>query len=193
MSNIVATTIDAAYPVAGVDNDTQGFRDNFQIIKDGLTTAATEITTLEDSTAKLNAENNFNGTLLTDGTLNASTESFSSVGNVSSEQEISFTNGMYQSIRFAEEAAGTTISLTLSNFPSDGDRVAKFRLQFFGTEGEPVTVNFSALGGATIYKSPNWPANFLVDSPTNPIIVDFWSYDGGNSYVFGQYHGRFEP
>ena len=35
-SNIISDTIDAAYPIAGVDNDTQGFRDNFQIIKTGL-------------------------------------------------------------------------------------------------------------------------------------------------------------
>ena len=32
-SNIVDTTIDETYPVAGVDNDSQGFRDNFNIIK----------------------------------------------------------------------------------------------------------------------------------------------------------------
>ena len=33
-SNIVDTTIDDTYPVAGIDNDSQGFRDNFNIIKD---------------------------------------------------------------------------------------------------------------------------------------------------------------
>ena len=30
-SNIVDTTIDETYPVAGVENDSQGFRDNFNI------------------------------------------------------------------------------------------------------------------------------------------------------------------
>ena len=58
-SNIVSDTIEGAYPVAGVDNDTQGFRDNFTIIKSGLSTAAGEITTLQNSTAKLNAGNDF--------------------------------------------------------------------------------------------------------------------------------------
>ena len=42
-SNIISDTIDATYPVAGVDNDTQGFRDNFSIIKTGLSTAGSEI------------------------------------------------------------------------------------------------------------------------------------------------------
>ena len=44
-SAIVYETIDAAYPVAGVDNDTQGFRDNFSIIQTGLQTAKTELVT----------------------------------------------------------------------------------------------------------------------------------------------------
>ena len=35
-SSIVHSTLDGNYPVAGVDNDTQGFRDNFTIIKTGL-------------------------------------------------------------------------------------------------------------------------------------------------------------
>ena len=38
-SNIVPDTIDDAYPVAGQDNDSQGFRDNFNIIKTNFTYA----------------------------------------------------------------------------------------------------------------------------------------------------------
>jgi hypothetical protein len=44
--------INATYPVAGVDNDSQGFRDNFSAIKSGLTAAKNDIETLqEDGTA----------------------------------------------------------------------------------------------------------------------------------------------
>ncbi len=192
-SEIIPETIDAQYPIAGKDNDTQGFRDNFQIIKTALETAKSEINDIQDNRARLDIENNFQGTLLTNGTLNSSTESFVAVGGVLSSQELSFTNGMYQSVRFAEEVAGSNIQFTLSGFPSIGDRVAKFRVQFFGVDGEPVTVSFAALGGATIYKSPNFPATLLIDSPSEPIIIDFWSYDGGNSYVFAEYIGRFAP
>ena len=45
-SQIVSATIDENYPIAGQDNDSQGFRDNFSIIKTGLATAASEPTTL---------------------------------------------------------------------------------------------------------------------------------------------------
>jgi len=46
-SNINTTTIDTAYPVAGQDNDSQGFRDNFTNINDNFTEAKTEIEDLQ--------------------------------------------------------------------------------------------------------------------------------------------------
>lgn len=45
-SSIISTTIDETYPVAGQDNDSQGFRDNFTIIKDNFASAKLEIETL---------------------------------------------------------------------------------------------------------------------------------------------------
>lgn len=49
MSNINTNNIDANYPVPGVNNSTQGFRDNFASIKTNLDTAYTEITQLQTS------------------------------------------------------------------------------------------------------------------------------------------------
>ena len=46
-SSIVTTNIDTTYPVAGQDNDSQGFRDNFTNLKTALDTAKTEISDLE--------------------------------------------------------------------------------------------------------------------------------------------------
>lgn len=52
MSSINPNNINILYPIAGQDNDTQGFRDNFRNIKNNLSTAATEITTLQNSVAR---------------------------------------------------------------------------------------------------------------------------------------------
>lgn len=49
MSNINTNNINANYPVPGVNNSTQGFRDNFTSIKTNLDTAATEITQLQNA------------------------------------------------------------------------------------------------------------------------------------------------
>jgi hypothetical protein len=48
MSNINTNSIDVNYPVPGINNSTQGFRDNFTSIKTNLNTAATEITDIQN-------------------------------------------------------------------------------------------------------------------------------------------------
>ena len=47
MSSINPNNIDGTYPIAGQDNDSQGFRDNFTNIKNNLTFAKTEIEDLQ--------------------------------------------------------------------------------------------------------------------------------------------------
>ena len=51
-STINPNNIDITYPIAGQDNDTQGFRDNFRNIKNNLNTARQEITILQSATDK---------------------------------------------------------------------------------------------------------------------------------------------
>jgi hypothetical protein len=46
-SNINPTNINITYPIAGQDNDTQGFRDNFSNIKNNFLVAQKEITALQ--------------------------------------------------------------------------------------------------------------------------------------------------
>lgn len=47
MSEIDYTSIDSLFPRQGVDNSSQGFRDNFEYIKNGLAIASSEITDLQ--------------------------------------------------------------------------------------------------------------------------------------------------
>ena len=46
-SQIDPTTIDVTYPIAGQDNDTRGFHDNYRAIQNGLVFAKAEIETLD--------------------------------------------------------------------------------------------------------------------------------------------------
>lgn len=48
MSNINTNAIDTTYPVPGINNSTQGFRDNFASIKNNLDTASSELTDLQN-------------------------------------------------------------------------------------------------------------------------------------------------
>jgi len=71
-SNIDPSSIDTTYPVAGQDNDSQGFRDNFTNIKDNFTEAETEIEDLQSKVLLKSAltgatlDNDMAGTSITD-------------------------------------------------------------------------------------------------------------------------------
>lgn len=194
-SNIISETIDGAYPVAGVDNDTQGFRDNFTIIKTGLATAQSEITVLQDTTAKLNATNDFNGTDVTNANFALNTEKYHNIGTVVSGQNISFLNGHYQSMGINLGEGADTINFALADWP-DRDHLAKMTVQMFGNDTAK-TVTFTVEGGGELKYNSTYPrvggvGTVTVDSSTNPIVIEFWTYNQGNT-VYAEYKGRFEP
>jgi hypothetical protein len=58
MSNINTNPINVNYPVPGVNNNSQGFRDNFTSIVTNLNTAGTEITDLQNNVVVKNALTN---------------------------------------------------------------------------------------------------------------------------------------
>jgi hypothetical protein len=55
-SNINPQNINTTYPIAGQDNDTQGFRTNFTNIQNNFTVASSEITALQGNVASLQTE-----------------------------------------------------------------------------------------------------------------------------------------
>ena len=142
-SAIVANTIDANFPVAGVDNDSQGFRDNFNVIKTGLTTAGSEITTLQDTTAKLNVTNNFNGNILDNLVLSRAWGSAYQT-TATSNLAVSLTNGEYQLI----EVAGADRLITFEGWPGT-DKYGRIRLEL-RSDGTQRTITFATTGGGTV-------------------------------------------
>lgn len=199
MSEIVSGTIDAEYPVAGVDNDTQGFRDNFSIIKTGLSTAASEITQLQANTAKLDENNDFNGTQIADAELALNTEKYYNAGTKTTGDNISFLNGHYQrvAINLNDNATPGSITFNLADWP-DREGYAKITVEFAGTgaEGDSSVlheVDLTVTGGGTLKKSSSFPSTFQIDSVTNaenPIIIEFWTTNQGNT-VYANYLGVF--
>ncbi len=192
-STIISGTIDGSYPVAGVDNDTQGFRDNFTIIKTGLTTAASEISSLQDNTAKLNASNDFLASDITNANLSLNTEKYHNIGNPQGNQNISFLNGHYQSLKVVLPEGIDTINFALADWP-DRDHVAKMTVQLFGNDIAK-TVTFTVDGGGIIKYNRTgnnpYPATLTIDSSEDPVIIDFWTYNQGTT-VYAEYRGRFE-
>ena len=65
MSTIDDTSIDQTFPVAGQDNNSQGFRDNFSTFKNNFTITKTHIAEVTTNYARKNAANNFSGNEMT--------------------------------------------------------------------------------------------------------------------------------
>lgn len=187
-SNIISETIDGAYPVAGVDNDTQGFRDNFTIIKTGLAVAGSEITALQANTAKLNETNDFLGSDVTNANFSLNTEKYHNIGTVTTGMNISFLNGHYQSMTVNLSEGASTINFALADWP-ERDHVAKMTVQMLGNDTAK-TVTFTVDGGGTIKYNNTFPTPLTIDSSTNPLIIDFWTYNQGTT-VYAEYRGQY--
>lgn len=184
-------TIDELYPVAGQDNDTQGFRDNFDAIKTALEEAAADIIALDTSTAKTNDANDFNGNNITEANFIATTEEVTNIGPLDSGiPEVLWSNGLYQII-----SIGADITLSLTGWPATG-KMGKFRMALISDNSSSTTnfdVTFSAKGGGTLKKNSAWPTGnntITVTSPTDPIFIDFWTTDSGTT-VYAEYKGIF--
>jgi len=197
-SNINSADVDALYPIAGQDNDSQGFRDNFSTIKNSLSTAASEITALQDKTAGVAASaivesgstvgGDWNGFYIQDANFRANVEEVYVIGNVTSNQNINWTNGHYQTVQ-----AGDDITLTLTDWPTSG-KLGKMRLAIT-SDGDSREVTIGATGmrndGATGWTSTNSTSvTVTASSTTNPHILEFWTTDAG-LVVYAHYVGNF--
>jgi len=87
MSNINTGSIDVSYPVAGVNNDSQGFRTNFTSIKNNLDTAGAEITDLQNKAILKSAltgtvlDNNMNNALISNALVSGFRATTYNLGN----------------------------------------------------------------------------------------------------------------
>lgn len=193
-SLIISSTIDATFPVAGQDNDSQGFRDNFQIIKDNFTNAASEITDLQNDTAKKNTDNAFsNNTLSVVNLLQHTETAYDATGGIGADTNVSFTSGHHYKIQAQDD-----ITLTIVDFP-DTNQYAEMRFEITGDGIANRTVTF-----AGEYASAA-PSTMLVDGSaelggttavtTSTVtsrrhLLKAFTTDGGVN-VFLQYLGTF--
>lgn len=207
-SEINDTSIDETYPVAGIDNDTQGFRDNFNIIKQNFITSKSEITDLQDNTVKITENNNMRGSYIIDATLKAVNEVVVNKGLAQQDDsepapavddlEINYTDGHYHIWNLAPE--DRDITFTLTNFPAgrltgeEGeDRFARIRVELIpqdAVENGEILVSFDVEAGGTIYYSTNISDVPFRLSTNDPYVYEFWSTDGGVN-VYCNFLGRY--
>lgn len=122
-SNINPNNIDGAYPVAGQDNNSQGFRDNFTNTATNFQYAADEITDLQNNAVLKSAlagttlDNNMQGSVLSNAQLQDMSETVVSLGTVSGTTTINYALGSFQTL-----TTNGAVALAFTNFPAAGAR-----------------------------------------------------------------------
>lgn len=194
-SNINTNTIDENYPVAGIDNDSQGFRDNFSSIKTNLTTAGAEITTMQANRARIDSDNDFSGNEIQNAELVQVTKKIITTGTtLTANTEIDYRDGHVFKLNFT--GAGP-YDITFVGWPAN--RYAELRL-LLSASGNFPQLTIDPGNGTRL--CANWPSDFTkgqvnfsavnpsIDYENSTIILDISTNDiGTNLYV--NYVGTF--
>jgi hypothetical protein len=177
------TAIDSTFPVAGQDNNSQGFRDNFSYIQTGLDNIVSVITTLNTDTAKTSEDNDFNGVKIANAETNMLYGTVLGAGTISAPEFIDVRDAEYFTYTF-----DANLTLTFSNWPVS-DRFAKVRVDV-KTDGSARTVNFATTSGTVITDAATTLPLTMTTVTTDRHIFDAWTTNGGNT-VFVKYLGLF--
>ena len=176
-SQINENLINAAYPVAGQDNSSQGFRDNFQAIVTNFGFAGTEISSLQTNAVIRNQNNDLGGnTTITSGIFRTSRETIFGIGSVSGNIPLDYLNGSYQTITLT----GSTV-LTFNSFSGANGQQTRFRLQVTITDTAhtltipaSVSINKDTIAGIS--------GNTIYFYDPGVYIFEFSTNDGGVSF-----------
>jgi hypothetical protein len=157
-SQINFGAINTSYPVAGVDNNSQGFRDNFTAISAGLATAKTELTALQaNAVLKANlttnavVNNDLNGSTISNGLYNRFYGVYFSGGTVSAAANIDLVNGPVQKFVLSGNA-----TLTFTGWPTAG-KMGLIRVLVASDLNGVRTPGFATSGGGTIRYDVAYP------------------------------------
>ena len=127
-SNVNPYNVDGTYPIAGQDNDSQGFRDNFTNIRTNLTFVKEELEDLQNKAVLKTAlaggslDNTFVNVLFTGVKAKAFTEVQYDFGSDGGAINLQFTNGQCQTM-----STNAPVTLGFSSWPAAGMH-AKIRL-----------------------------------------------------------------
>ena len=172
MSQINTNGINVNYPVPGVNNNSQGFRDNFATIRTNLNTASTEITDLQNNVvvkaalANTVVNNNMANTLISNALTRSFRASTYNLGNNISNTVI--VNASLGDVQYGTVSGNTTLQFagwapsgTQSNVQlilniSNSQSVISFpsQVSMTGTYGVETLENFSNISNVATVSIP---------------------------------------
>jgi hypothetical protein len=198
-SAINYSAVNTAYPVAGIDNDSQGFRDNFSAISNALSVAKTELTSLQNnavikstlSGTPTPVVNDLLGSTISNGLYNnMSGVTYGTITvQASSVIDVNLLNGPLQIY-----ALNGNATLRFINWPGSNN-YSKIRLHIKSTgtvavpAGTTYTPTLGTENGGTLVYATGFPS-LALGTTGKYKVIEAWSFDDGvNVYV--SYIGEF--
>jgi hypothetical protein len=182
--NINPNNIDGSYPIAGQDNDSQGFRDNFTNIKTNFAFARSEIEDLQKNallkTALLGTtlSNDLENSILYRAQLRSSTSSFTDLGPKAGIVNVSFLSSNVQKITTLGK-----IDVVLSDFPTGSGIYASLRLWFdIQHLVDTVTLPNSVAYGLSNISEYDSATGMLTFNVIGNYMFEFSTVDGGATF-----------
>ena len=189
-SSINPNNIDTTYPVAGQDNDSQGFRDNFTNIKTNFEYAETEI---DDLQAKGIFKSALTGTTLDNDMAGALVENMKTqgfrgtriaLGSVTGSTAIDYAAGQWYTV-----TTGGSITLAFSNIPSAGNaswfNVRITVANITHTVTLPAAVGASA-AAQSVVGIQGIASNVITFAETGTYEFEFHTDDGGTAIYLSE-------
>lgn len=193
-SNINPNNIDGTYPVAGQDNNSQGFRDNFTNTKTNFQYAADEISDLQSNAILKSAlagttlDNDMLGSLVYNGVIADFGLTRVALGTVSGSQTINYASGHFHTL-----TTGASVSLGFSNFPPAGTvgivyvQVGVASTSYTLTLPSAVSVNAQGIQGL------NTSTNVMTFAATGTYLFQFITSDGGTTITVNEVNKEIAP
>ena len=179
-SKIIPGNIDGTFPVAGQDNSSQGFRDNFTAIKNNFTEAQTEINELDSNKANLDSTNDFAGNIITDAELKDNSETVYAHGSIADTITLNHEKGHYQTLTTTD-----TITLAFMNFPATG-KLGRIILDVnVVSTAHTITIPSKVLVAGNV-SGGDGSSNTITVPTSGRYLYEFMSPDGGTTILMHQ-------
>ena len=188
-SNINPNNIDGTYPIAGQDNNSQGFRDNFTQTKVNFQYAASEITDLQNNVVLKSAltggtvDNNMGGTLLYNATMQDFAATVVAISLSSTTCTVNYASGHYQTVTI-----GSAITVAFTNFPVSGYQ-GWVILRVTATAGQTMTLPAAVGAGvsaASVLGIQGIASNVITFKESGTYEFLFHTVDGGSSIFISE-------
>jgi hypothetical protein len=180
-SQINPNNVNGNFPIAGVPNSTQGFRDNFTNIKTNFEFAETEIDDLQSKAILKSAlaggtlDNNVGNNLVYNARVQGISGTLIQIANTSGFINIDASAGPYQSIVMG---GNINLAFTANTWPSAG-AYGKVRVEITGTTGQTITLPAAVTQGTLGIQGIN--AGVITLAASGTYEFDFSTSDGGST------------